>query len=695
MLNRLKSPVRALFFLLFLLPLVSATCPFLGVSGLFQANVTSGGQAAFPLTLTNLGFNAQLVQLSGTCPNGLSCSFSPVSSDVLVPSQTKTFSLVVDANTPGNYSFQLQLSAESNACQTLEYNLKVNPAVSAAVPPFVVKVFPEGNATARPAQSVSYQITIRNNGNALGYARINVVSPLKKSTELDLVDVDLAPQSEKTVTVKVNVPAGTPRGVYDLLFTVNAFDGSGCCEYSYAVRRPLFVFSDRLQLTLQNEPLSCIPVKHKEKTEYVFRLRNDGEVAGPFDFELVGPQAVADASSLDAPRLEVVPGDAQQLTWTIKPSSSMVLDRYSAILRAKYLDWVIFEKPVCFVVNAQRSFILSAPDSYAITRAEAGEIAFSVRNNGTVLSTYTVAATPPSGFDFRVPEPSFSLTPGSTKTVRILVSTTRLTPLGERKLPIEVSDGRIRQSLNAYVDVVSSLQPGKSFLKIEEKPVSVYSGVPQNARIGVTNQDARTQQNVTIQISGLPDSWFQVQTDSQNIVATKTAYYDVLFTVPVESPRQARPFQVLAQSQKGERTQAKLNLDVQPAPAHLDVAVTNVQRNGDDLAFTVVVYNNGLKPLSGVDVTAGGYVQSVGTLQPGEQRVLAFQALATQALVVQARSVDGVSSRAVSVPAVQPNRLEINGLLVILIVLMLILVAIAFLLRKESLDKFTESTSKS
>ncbi len=677
-----------------LIPTISAACPFLDVSGLFQANVTAGSQAAYPLTLTNLGLNSQLIQLSGTCPDGLSCSFSPLSSDVLVPSQTKTFTLVVGANRVGNHSFQLQLSAEGNACQTLEYNLKVNPAPETTVPPFVVKVFPEGNVTARPGQSASYQLTIRNNGNSLGYARINVVSPLRKATELEVVDIDLAAQSEKTVTVKVSVPAGTPRGIYDLLFTVNAFDGTGCCEYSYAIRRPLFVFSDKLQLTLQNEPLSCIPVKHKEKTEYVFRLRNDGEVAGPFDFELVGPQAISDASSLDAERLEIVPGDAQRLTWTIQPPSNMVLDRYSAILRATYLDWVIFEKPVCFVVNAQRSFILSANDTYTITRAEAGEIAFTVRNNGTVLSTYAVAATPPSGFDFRVPEPSFSLTPGSSKTVRILVSTTRLTPLGERKLPIEVSDGRIRQSLNAYVNVVSSLQPGKSFLKVEAQTISVYAGVPQSARIGVTNLDARTQQNVSIQINGLSPSWYILQTESQHIVATKTAYYDVLFTVPVQTVRQSVPFQVTAQSQKGERTRATLTLDVQPAPAHLDVAVTNVQRDGDNLAFTVVVYNNGLKPLTGVDVTAGGTTQSVGTLQPGEQRVLAFQALATQPLVVQAVSDDGTSSKPVSVPTVQPNRLEINGLLVILIVLMLILVAIAFMLRKESLEKFTESTSK-
>ncbi|MBI2445653.1 hypothetical protein HYV43_04660 [Candidatus Micrarchaeota archaeon] len=692
--NRLHAPFLALFSTLFFASLLSATCPFLDVSGLFMANVTQGGQAAFPLTLTNLGFSNQLIQLSGTCPDGLTCSFSPSSQDVLVPSQTKTFTLVVDANRAGNHSFQLHLSAENNACQTLDYNLAVNSASNAAMPAFIVQVFPEGNASARPGQAASYQVTIRNNQASLGYARLKVVSPLRSTTDLEAVDVDIPARSEKTVTVKVNVPAGTPRGTYELLFTVDAFDGSGCCEFSYAVRRPLFVFSDKLQLTLQNEPLSCLLVRHKEKTDYVFRLRNGGEIAGPFDFELVGGQAIADASRLDATRLEIAPGDAQQLTWTIQPPSSMVLDKYSAILRAKYLDWVIFEKPVCFVVNAQRSFVLFAPDSYTLTRAEAGEINFTVRNNGTAVSIYTVSATPPSGFDFRVPEASFTLSPGQAKTVRVLVSTTRLTPLGERKLPIEVSDGRIRQSLNTYVNVVSSLQPGKSFLKIELASPAVYGGVPYNGRIGVTNQDARTQQNVTIRIDGLPSNWYRIQTESQNIVATKTAYYDVLFTVPVETRSQSVPFQVTAQSAQGERTKATLALKVTEAPSHLDVAVTNVQRSGDNLAFTVVVYNNGLKPLSGVDVSAGGNTQSVGTLAPGEQRVLAFQALAVQPLVVQARAADGTSSRGVGVPDVQPNRLEINGLLLILVVLMLILVAVAFMLRKESLEKFTESTAK-
>ncbi len=677
------------------IPAVSAACPFLDVSGLFQANVTQGGQAVFPLTLTNLGFNNQLIQLSGSCPSGLVCSFSPSSSDVLVPSQTKTFNLVVDANAVGNHSFQLQLSAENNACQTLDYNLNVNPAPSAGMQAFIVKVFPEGNASARPGQSASYQVTIHNNLNSLSYARLQVISPLKATTELEAVDVDLAPNSDKTVTIKVNVPAGTPRGTYELLFTVNAFDGSGCCEYSYAIRRPLFVFSDKLQLTLQNEPLSCLLVRHKESTKYVFRLRNDGEIAGPFDFELVGGQAIADASSLDASRLEIAPGDAQQLTWSIQPPSSMVLDKYSAILRAKYLDWVIFEKPVCFVVNAQRSFVLSAPDSYTITRAEAAEINFTVRNNGTAVSVFTVSATPPTGFDFRLPEPSFTLSPGQVKTVRVLVSTTRLTPLGERKLPIEVSDGRIRQSLNAYVNVVSSLKPGKSFLKVEPASPAVYAGVPYDGRIGVTNQDAKTQRNVTIAIDGLPNSWYIVQSESQNIVATKTAYYDVLFTVPVEIRTQNVPFQVTAQSAQGEKTQATLNLKITDAPAHLDVAVTDVQRSGDNLAFTVVVYNNGLKPLQGVDVTAGGNTQSVGTLQPGEQRVLAFQALATAPLVVQARALDGTTSRQVGVPEQPTERLSLNGLLLILVVLIMVLVAVAFLLRKESLEKFADSTAKS
>lgn len=689
---------KVTFFILlaavFLIPAVSAACPFLDVSGIFQANVTQGGQAVFPLTLTNLGFNNQLIQLSGSCPEGLTCSFSPSSSDVLVPSQTKTFSLVVDANRVGNHSLPMILSADNNACQTLDYALKVNPAPSAGQQAFVVQVFPEGNASARPGQSVSYQVNIRNNQASLGYARLKVVSPLKTTTELEAVDVDLAPQSDKTVTVKVIVPAGTPRGTYELLFTVEAFDGSGCCSYSYAVRRPLFVFSDKLQLTLQNEPFSCLLAPHDQVTKYVFRLRNDGEIAGPFDLELVGGKAIFDASSLDASRLEIAPGDAQQLTWTTKPPSSMVLDKYPLILRAKYLDWVIFEKPLCFVVNAQRGFVVSSPDSYTITRAEPAEINFTVRNNGTAVSVLTVSATPPSGFDFRLPEASFTLSPGQAKVVRVLVSTTRLTPLGERKLPIEVSDGRIRQSLNAYVNVVSSLKPGKSFLKVETASPAVYAGVPYNGRIGVTNQDAKTQPNVTIRIDGLSPSWYDVQTESLNIVAAKTAYYDVLFTVPAGERSQSVPFQVTAESGSGEKARATLSLKVTEAPAHLDVAVTNVQRSGDDVAFTVVVYNNGLKPLQGVDVTAGGNTQSVGTLQPGEQRVLAFQALATAPLVVQARASDGTTSREVGVPDQPAERLSLNGLLLILVVLILVLVAIAFLLRKESLEKFAESTSK-
>ncbi len=679
--------------LLFLLPLVSASCPFLDVSTINMANVTQGAMAAYPITLLNKGLQPQVIQLSGTCPTGFDCSFQPSSYAVLSPSETKAFTLVVIPSAPGNYSVPVDIEAAGSVCELFNYTLLVQPSnINQSIPAFSVTVSPEANQSARPDEELLFKVAITNNRDEKGYGRIKIMSPFKDAATLDLVDVDLLPKQSKTIAAKVAVPAGTPRGTYDIFFITNTYEGSGCCEYSDVARRQVYVFADKLALTLQGEPLSCLLTKHGEKTTYTFKLRNDGETSGPFDFELLGDQKALSAASIDTSTLEIKPGDTQELKWTIQPLPSMVLDRYPVTLRAKRLAFTIFEKPLCFVVDAQRNFTVSANETYYVTRGEPAVITFRVKNTGTTKAVYTIAANPPKGFDFRLTEPSFTLLAGESKQAELLVGTTMQAALGEQKLDVVVSDGRVRNSVNAYASVSSSTRPDKSYLSISTKPISVYAGVPQENKVGVTNKYAKTLGNVSISVEGIPAGWYDIQTPSRNILASKTAYYSIYFVVPLENASQRKVFSVFAQSQEGEKVRDYILLDAKQPPAHLDVAVTSVQRDGDNIAFTVIVYNNGLKPLDGIAVTAGNGSQLVQELAPGEQKVLVFQALAAAPIAVQATSIDGVKSRIVTVPLESNQRFNVSGLMVALLVLMLLLVAIAFYLRREGLERFVESS---
>ncbi len=662
-------------------------CPAVDVSTIPNATVQAGLQAVFPIALTNVGLESQVVALSGACPDGVVCQFSPSSRAVLAPSESRTLNLLATAAAAGSYTVSANVRANDASCLEQNYSLVVTAAPVQSVDAFFVRIFPEQNASGRPGQTVSYEVSIVNNQNERGFARLKIVSPFEKSTQFDFVDIDVPAHAQKTVTAKVGIPAGTPRDVYDVVFMVEAFEGSGCCSHSFAVKRQLFVFSDLLRLSLSGEPASCLIARHNEKTQYAFTLRNDGEVSGPFEFDLLGSQSALSATHLDTKSLEIVPGDQQTLNWVIEPPQSTVLDKYDVVLRARHLDFTVFEKPLCFLVDAQRNFTVFANETYNLVRGEPDQIAFRVLNTGTISRVFTVDAQAPANVEYRVLESSFTLAPSEAKVVHVAVSSTLLATLGDHPLGVTVSDGRVRKSINAYLSFSSSQKPGRSFLELEPGTPSVFAGVPQQERVAVTNKHAITQTGVRIQVEGLSGGWYLVRNESQDIVPGKTASFHILFSVPANQAAGQHQYSVSVKSDQGEQAKVQTVLDVRAAPAHLDVAVTNVQNQDGQVSFTVIVFNNGLKPLSSVLVSAGGQTQNVADLAPGEQRTATFTGLAAGLLVVSARSAEGVQSNPVTVPIGAAPVGQINAVLLALVILMLVLVAVAFLLRKEHLDE--------
>ncbi len=686
------APAMALLSL-FLFPLLSATCPFLDVSIASQASVVQGVNATYPLAFTNRDLFEKTVSVSGTCPENAGCLITPVPFKTIQPSDTHTFTLMASTAKvdPGNYSIGLDVSTDGEICQTFTLRLEVKPASPAKKSPFEVVVTPNLNQSARPSETLTYQIVVRNNQAERGFARLSVETPLR--AELSANDISLDGCAEKAFIAKITPPAGTPRVRYDSLFVVNAFDGSGCCEYPFATSRQVFVFSDKLDLALQNVPLSCITVQHENQTGYTFRVRNNGETAGPFQFYLEGLPSGADFMTLDTSLLEIKPGDAAAINLKIAPSRKVDLRAYAFRLKAQYHDFTVFEKPLCVNVDAVKTFRVFGPDSVQVVRGEATRIDYLVRNTGTVRQAYSLSTNLDSPFDVRLLDNSLTLNPGEAQNATLLVTTTLQTPLGDKNPAIlRVTDGKVTKFINTTLSIVSSTKPGRSFLGILAKPITGYSGATTSEQVGVKNLLTKTQHNVTLAVRKLPEGFAAVKSGPKSILPGKTAYYDVDVSPPSNAEGKYT-FNYYAESQAGEKVETLNVLTVQKPPAFLNVVVANVLRRGDEVSFTVVVYNNGAVPLNDVVVEAGDKTLTLDRLQPGEQRLLAFQALAATPLLVKARAAEGIQSNTETIPQAEVQGSPIDAPLVGIIVLALVLIAIAFLIRKEQLEHFAQGTA--
>ncbi|MFH0922568.1 MAG: hypothetical protein V1811_00745, partial [Candidatus Micrarchaeota archaeon] len=171
----------------------------MGVSIIDSANVQAGIDASYPITITNTGFNSQLVKLSTICPDDLFCSFD-LAYDTLVPSQTKTFILNIDTTEAKSavYSIPLGISlgAQTQDCDTKSLSLVITgspPTQSPQLPPFSVSMTPIENRSTRPGNNLEYEISVTSNidSTALSFAQLSAIGAFKDSTTFDYVDLNL------------------------------------------------------------------------------------------------------------------------------------------------------------------------------------------------------------------------------------------------------------------------------------------------------------------------------------------------------------------------------------------------------------------------------------------------------------------------------------------------------------------------
>ena len=703
-----KAPILAL--LLLALPLCA--CDFLDVSLLDSAEVARGVTAVYPITLTNTGLNDMLAKMSGDCPAGLECSFQPMPSwATLYPSQEKTFTLLVDTEgaTPGNYAVPVDITmgASSLPCERLEMQLTVKPETEAEQPAFNVSISSNANVTSLPGQEVEFTVTISNNRDGNAYASLELVGPFAETTRFAASTITLAPKQTKEIKATLLIPSGTPGSVYQNAVLVKAL-GPECCEKQYEFPLQVCVFGPPLQLVLQNEPIYCLPVQHGNSTTWELLVRNDGDVEGPFNIEVDGH---SDMVSVSPTLLEVAKGDRRPVTLTINAPTTAILDTYYYSLKVKYLDWTVFLKPYCFDVQAKVDFEVEKDSSYTVVRCVMQSIPLTVRNIGSVAEGYEIEVQPPYGM-LVVPTPrSFSLGPGESKDVRLVITTSLYkTPLGPNHIPIVVRTSRIAKAFDLPILLVSSNRTGESYLSIIPKSLAAAPGQQSSDTISVANTRNATLFETALTIEGIPSAWYSVSPNPQNIEPKKTVSYGITFNPPENAAPGKYAVNITAAALGGESVKVATLFSLEAQPPSMAMAVSDAGYYGSDeakqIVVSVTVRNTGGTSLSNVRPALSGLQfasnPSSLSLKPGESKTMIVTVSGVDAtrapyLPIAVRSSDGTESNAVNLPTKKTVVEQAGGtpwLVYAVVALVVLLFALAFYARKEQKEEMAEAGLK-
>ncbi|VVB68204.1 Uncharacterised protein [Candidatus Norongarragalina meridionalis] len=700
---------KASIFALLLLALPLCACDFLDVSLLDSAEVTQGAVAVYPITLTNTGLNDMLAKLSGDCPAGLVCTLQPSPAwATLYPTQSKTFTLLVDTAgaTPGNYAVPIDITmgASTLACDHREMQLAVKPVTESEVPPFNVSISSNANVTGLPGQEVEFSVTISNNRDGVAYASLELVGPFSETTRFAASTITLQPKQTKEVRVTLLIPPGTPGSVYQNAVLVKAL-GPECCEKQYEFPLQVCVFGPPLQLVLQNEPIYCIPVQHGNSTTWELMVRNDGDIEGPFNIEVDGH---SDMVSVSPTLLEVAKGDRQPVTLTINAPTTAILDTYYYSLKVKYLDWTVFLKPYCFEVQAKVDFEVEKDNSYTVARCVMQSIPLKVRNTGSIAEGYEIEVSPPYGM-LVVPTPrSFSLGPGESKDVALVITTSLYkTPLGPNHIPIVIRTSRIAKAFDIPITLVSSNRTGESYLSIIPKPLSAAPGVQSSDTISVANTKNMTLFETALTIEGIPSAWYSVSPNPQNIDPKKTVSYGIVFAPPAEAKPGKYAVNITAAALGGESVKVATLFSLEAQPPSMAMAVSDAGYYGSDeakqIVVSVTVRNTGGTALSSVRPALSGLQfasnpQAVD-LKPGESKTMIVTVSGVDStrapyIPLAVQSADGTQSNAVNLPTKKTVIAQAGGvpwLVYAVVALVILLFGLAFYARKEQKEELARA----
>ena len=672
---------------------VFASCPYLDVSAVESAVVETGVNGVFPITVSNTGPSSQLVSLNANCDVPLSCSFSGAPYSTLQPGQTKTFTFYASSEFPGGYSIPLSISTGTSAnCDSKVLSLTVNspsPSTPPSSEPFDFSFYPIANQSARPGDELVYTLNVKSNLDSKSFVRFSSAGAFSSTAFFSATDIDLPALSEKSITIKVRIPPATPSNAFSLVFNARATTTEGV-QFYYSFPSNVFVYSEQLRLALQSEPTNCTLVRHGSDSAWGLRVKNEGEVNGPYSVEINANEASSKFISASPELFELKQGETQNVNVQFNPALSTVLDTYYYQFVLNYGQVPVFVKDYCVTVWGEAAFTASLQSEYTVQRSQVETLLpFSVTNNGTLKQDFAVEAYPPSKLLVQPDPKSFSLSPGQTKTVNLIVTPSLQQPLGKVNLPIVIRTPSVSKAFTVKINVVAP--PEESGLEIIQESIRAYSGVETRVFLSVRNKQNAVLHDAVVTLEGIASSWYySLKTD---LPAGGVVGIPVVFTIPASQSPAAERTSAIVSTSEGKVVEKELVLFVEIPESKIDFQVQSVkvvegEGGKQNVVVSIIVRNTGQKPVSGVQaVLPTGYAvsstPSLVSLQPGESQEMNVEIEnALNDVPLTLKAADGTESEPVVIP-VTVSKQGIPWLWVAIVVMAILALIYVFFVRKQ------------
>ena len=611
------------FFVLVFSSLAFAQCPYIDVSLLDNSQVQPGVDAVFPITVTNAGLNSQLVSLAALCNGPLYCSFSPAPYATLPPTQSASFSLYAHSAVNGVFQISVSLSAGTQQdcdSRTLTLNVSTGQATPTPLPSqsFEFSFTPSDNQSARPGEEIQYWLSAKNNLNQKVFVQFTSAGAFKETTFYSLGDIDLASGEMKNVSIRVRIPPATPASVYQKVFNARVSTADGV-QYYYNFPAQIFVYSERLNLALLNEPLNCTPVLHNEEVVIPLRVRNTGEIEGPFDIELNAGDNAYSMLSVWPGRLEVRQGDTQEVDVSIRPPSSAVLDAYPYQFVLSYYGVPVFVKNYCFNVYAKLNFTADLQPNYQVRRGEVQVLLpFNITNTGSVRQNFAVEVRPPANLLVQPDPQAFAIDAGEARQAFIAVSPSRIMPTGLVRVLGVIRTGSIAKAIFFNITVLPSTDEQVQDLQLMQESVRAYAGVETRLLVTVRNNKDFALHNVRLSFDGIPSGWYSTQSLTIQSRSSQGVY--AVFSIPSGQGTAALSLNSTLTSDEGVAGGRQMVLYVEQPQSKISASIVDIQvvptQGGRDLFVRIIASNTGQKPL--YDVKAFSPTGFAIATQPGQ-----------------------------------------------------------------------------
>lgn len=702
----LMKRITPVLFLLAAAIMVSATCPFLTVDVQENVAVNRSVRGVFTIALKNTGSASQNINVNALCDGSIvRCEFPDLPTPLSLAAQATA---VVHLEVPteklaaGNYSVPIQAwSGFTNQCleqRNTVLTVRDNGTAASGVQA-TTAIFPSGDVTARPGETISFTITVANNKPETQHFSVLYGSsegnPFAENTFVSPSEFSLEAQQTKLVEAKIIIPVGTPALLKQFSFRVKATT-AGAQQASYDLPIKLFVYSGTLNLQLDGQPSQCVQAFHNQQITRTLNVRNLGDVAGPFDASIVALPEAASFMQLDKTLLELSRGELQQLKIIASPLPSVKPARYAFTLLVSYdgLNAVAYDS--CVDVYGVSGTNALSQQEFSAPRGMITTIPFIVENNGSLQSNYSVSYSPNpfNGITLAVSPNSFTLAPGEKKEAAITIAAASSAELGAKQTHLTLYSSTQQQDVLLKLRVVSA-NSSDSPLAVRAASFNALAGKQSQSTVRVKNNGQLAISNVELVIEGIPSAWYGVQKTSETIPAGATKDFLVTFTVPAGNEGEYPVF--VAAFSGLESTKTISSLAVEEPRATIAMSIVNVTKRNEEIFVRIVVRNNGNVPLSQVAASIPESPEFVVTqeksvsLQPGGEafvdvRVVPTDNTQSRDVFIRLASPEGAQQfQAVRLPELKASAEE-GGDAWKIVAIILLIVGILVLVSREEVD---------